>query len=395
MTTSARPAILGGEPAFAQPPSWPPVPWPEVEEAARRAMTDGSWGRYHGPHCRHLVEALAEYHSAENVQLCSSGTVAVELALRGAKVESGDEVLLAAYDFKANFQNVLAIGAVPVLVDLDPQTWQLNPDSLEAARSDKTKAIIASHLHGGLVDMTAVCEFAACHDLVVIEDACQATGATVGNAHGEGRPAGMTGNVGVLSFGGSKLLTSGRGGAVLTNRADIAQRIRLYTQRGNEAYPLSELQAAVLLPQLRQLDEMNATRLEHASRLARLIVERGLPLKPLAPIPHEVDAPSRPAFYKLGFQYTGEDLTRDRLCSALRVDGVALDPGFRALHRTHSKRRFRTGGELAQADAADERCVMLHHPILLDDEAAIEQVATTIEHILAHAAEVSAAPEPA
>ena len=393
MTEPDRPAILGGEPAFAKPPSWPPVPWLEVEEAAQRAMQDGSWGRYHGPHCRDLVEALADYHSAENVQLCASGTVAVELTLRGAKVEPGDEVILAAYDFKANFQNVLAIGAVPVLVDLDPQTWQLNPGSLEAARSDKTKAIIASHLHGGLVDMTAVCEFAARHGLVVIEDACQATGATV-SSNGDGRPAGMAGDVGVLSFGGSKLLTSGRGGAVLTNRADIAQRIRLYTHRGNEAYPLSELQAAVLLPQLRQLDEMNATRLRQASHLARLIEKLNLPLKPLAPLSLEEPSSSQPAFYKVGFQYTGEGLSRDRLCSALRVDGVALDPGFRALHRTHSRRRFRAGGELAQADAADERCVMLHHPILLENEAAIEHVARTIERILAHAEEVSAAPEP-
>ena len=395
MSTSDLPAILGGEPAFAQPPSWPPVPWPAYEEAAQRMMQDGSWGRYHGPHCRDLVESLAECHSAENVQLCSSGTVAVELALRGAKVEPGDEVLLAAYDFKANFQNVLAIGAVPVLVDLDPQTWQLNPESLESARSDKTKAIIASHLHGGLVNMTAVCDFARKHGLVVIEDACQATGGTVAAAIGEARHAGVTGDVGVLSFGGSKLLTSGRGGAVLTNRADIAQRIRLYTQRGNEAYPLSELQAAVLLPQLRQLDEMNATRLERAAQLARLIVERGLPLKPLAPIsPEEPSSSSSPAFYKLGFQYTGEDLSRDRLCSALRVDGVALDPGFRALHRTHSKRRFRTASDLPQADAADERCVMLHHPVLFEDEATTERLVAAIERVFTHSDEVAAAPEP-
>lgn len=394
MSTPDLPAILGGDPAFAAPPAWPPVPWPSVDEAAQNAMRDGSWGRYHGPHCRALVEALAEEHSAENVQLCSSGTVAVELALRGAKVEPGDEVILAAYDFKANFQNVLAIGAVPVLVDLDPQTWQLNPDALAAARSDKTKAIIASHLHGGLVDMTAVCDFASAHGLVVIEDACQATGATVASSTGEVRAAGMTGDVGVLSFGGSKLLTSGRGGAVLTNRADIAQRIRLYTHRGNEAYPLSELQAAVLLPQLRELDEMNVTRLDRASRLAQLIEERGLPLKPLAPIRNRVTPNSRPAFYKLGFQYTGEELSRDRLCSALRVDGVALDPGFRALHRTHSKRRFRAPGELTQADAADERCVMLHHPILLEEEPATERLVAAIERVLAHAEEVAAAPEP-
>lgn len=393
MTTTDLPAILGGDPAFAAgPPTWPPVPWPEVDAAAQSAMQDGSWGRYHGPHCRQLVEDLAAFHSAEHVQLCSSGTVAVELALRGAKVQPGDEVLLAAYDFKANFQNVLAIGAVPVLVDLDPDTWQLNPQALEEARSEKTKAVIASHLHGGLVDMAAVCEFARPHGIVVIEDACQATGASVGDSSAETKPAGMTGDVGVLSFGGSKLLTSGRGGAVLTNRADIAQRIRLYTQRGNDAYPLSELQAAVLLPQLTKLDEFNSTRLERASQLARRVEERGHPLKPLAPLTGA--AKERPAFYKLGFRYPGEALSRDRLCSALRLDGVALDPGFRALHRTHGRRRFRAPGSLTQADCADEMCVMLHHPILLENELAIDLVATTIERILNFADEVASAPEP-
>lgn len=395
MTASDVPAILGGEPAFADgAPSWPPVPWPEVDDAVRRALRDGSWGRYHGPHCRQLVEELATYHSAENVQLCSSGTVAVELALRGARVEPGDEVILAAYDFKANFQNVLAIGAVPVLVDLNPDSWQLSAETLQSARTEKTKAIIASHLHGGLVDMTAVCEFASRHDLVVIEDACQATGAIVADAGGEARPAGMTGDVGVLSFGGSKLLTAGRGGAVLTNRSDIAQRIRLYNQRGNEAYPLSELQAAVVLPQLEQLDEFNSKRLERASQLARLLAERGLPLNPLAPIPIKDESASRPAFYKLAFQYTGEALSRDRLGAALRVEGVALDPGFRSLHRIHSQRRFRKAGELAQADAADERCVMLHHPVLLEEESAIDRVVAVIDRVLARADEVAAAPEP-
>lgn len=382
------PAILGGEPAFPiGPPTWPPVPWPEVEEAAGRAMRDGSWGRYHGPNCRQLTDDLAAFHSAEQVQLCSSGTVAVELALRGAKVEPGDEILLAAYDFKANFQNVLAIGATPVLVDLDPKTWQLNPALLEEACSEKTKAIIASHLHGGLVDMKAVCGFAAERNIVVIEDACQATGAMVGS-----RRAGMTGDVGVLSFGGSKLLTAGRGGAVLTSRADIAQRIRLYTQRGNDAYPLSELQSAVLIPQLAQLDERNETRLRNAKRLAGELKEQGSPLASIAPLDDE--STDRTAFYKCGFQYTGESLSRDRLCSALRVDGVALDPGFRALHRTHSRRRFRSVGELPQADRADESCAMLHHPVLLEDERTLEHVVTAITRVLNHATEVAAAPEP-
>lgn len=387
LSPSQCPAILGGDCAFPDgPPVWPPVPWPEVEEALAQTLRDGTWGRYHGPHCRQLVEHLASFHSCEHVQLCSSGTAAVELALRGAKVEPGDEVLLAAYDFKANFQNILALGAVPVLVDLDPSSWQLNPEQLAQARSEKTKAVIASHLHGGLVNLKAVCDFAAAHGIAVIEDSCQATGATIGP-----RRAGTVGDVGVLSFGGSKLLTAGRGGAVLTDRADMAQRIRLYTQRGNDAYPLSELQAAVLLPQLVRLDALNVTRLERATRLIGQLVDSNLPFIPLP----SFDDKTRPAFYKLGLQYAGGLLSRDRLCTALRVEGVALDPGFRALHKTHSRRRFRTVADLPVADEADARCVMLHHPILLEDERAIEQIVLATRRILNHSREVAAAPEPA
>ena len=228
------PAILGGTPLrLAGPPAWP-GDWPEVKAALDACLRDGSWGKYHGPNCAALVDQLNAFHGTAETILCASGTVAVELALRGVRVETGDEVILAAYDFKANFQNVLTVGATPVLVDIDPQTWQLDVPQLEAAVSDKTKAIIVSHLHGGWVPMQPVMEIADRLGLSVIEDACQATGAIL-----NGRRAGTAGHVGVLSFGGSKLLTSGRGGAVMTSVPEIAQRVRLFTQRGNEAYPLS------------------------------------------------------------------------------------------------------------------------------------------------------------
>src|SRR5262245_53951257 len=112
-----RPALLGGDPVFPNgPPDWPPND-PAVALAIARAVADGSWGKYQGGHCDRLVARLCEYHGCEHAVLCSSGTAAIELALRGLKVGEGDEVVLAAYDFKANFQNVLTVGAVPVLVD--------------------------------------------------------------------------------------------------------------------------------------------------------------------------------------------------------------------------------------------------------------------------------------
>src|SRR5262249_30367040 len=189
----------------------------------------------------------------------------VDVALPAGQVEPGDEVVLAAYDYSGNFLSVHAVGARPVLADVAPHNWNLVPEAVAAALGPATRAVIASHLHGGLVPMRELMALAAAHGVRVIEDAAQAPGATV-----QGRPAGSLGDVGILSLGGSKLLTAGRGGALLTGHADVYQRLRLRQNRGNLVWPLAELQAAVLLPQLAKLDERNALRTHNV----RLLSER-------------------------------------------------------------------------------------------------------------------------
>ncbi|MDG2360631.1 MAG: aminotransferase class V-fold PLP-dependent enzyme [Planctomycetaceae bacterium] len=391
MSASELPAILGGTPLRLEgPPAWP-GDWPEVTAALNACLSDGSWGKYHGRNCGALTEELKAFHHVTETILCASGTVAVELALRGVRVEPGDEVILAAYDFKANFQNVLAIGATPVLVDIDPGSWQMDISQIEAAVSDKTKAIIVSHLHGGCVPMQPVMELADLHDVSVIEDACQATGAIL-----DGHRAGAAGHVGVLSFGGSKLMTSGRGGAVMTNHPEISQRIRLFTQRGNEAYPLSEMQAAVLRPQLDRLDERNVVRWESVGRLSEKLGQLASPegksiLRPLVDACSRV-AEDRPAFFKMGLQFDPErttGLTRHIFSQAMRAENVAIDSGFRSLHRIHSKRRFRAVGELPNANLCDEHVLVLHHPVLLEDDEARQQIYDSAARIFRHAAEVA------
>ncbi len=376
-----RPAILGGVPVCASgPPMWP-LRDERVDAALRGLIESGDWGRYHGEHVPALSRKLAEYHSVEHVLLTSSGTAAVELALRGVGVGSGDEVILAAYDFKANFQNVLCLNAVPVLVDVDPQTWQLDPARLAAAVTSKTKAIIASHLHGGVVPIREVRQFAEAHRIALIEDACQNPGAMI-----HGRRAGTWGDVGVLSFGGSKLLTAGRGGAVITSRSDIAERIKRHTQRGNEAYPLSEMQAAILLPQVEQLDELNEQRRVAVQRLClRLSDLTGL--RPLQLPTGEVS----PAYYKVGFQYCKEEfdgLPREMFVKSLRAEGVAFDAGFRGLHLIHAKRRFRAADDLIEATRADAGMITLHHPMLLENGESIDEIALATQKVRDWSAEI-------
>ena len=358
--------------------------WPIIDEATRevfaRMLEDGSWGRYHGPHCEAMGAALCEYHGVEHSILCSSGTSAIELALRAIPVAAGDEVILAAYDFKANFVNVLTTGCTPVLIDTVAGYPIPDLNELANAITDRTRAIIVSHLHGNLVPMEDVCRMAAERGIAVIEDACQAPG-----AQHAGRRVGTFGDVGVLSFGGSKLLTSGRGGAVLTSNSQMAQRIRLYTQRGNEAYPLSEMQAAVLLPQLLQLDARNTIRHQ---RLLELVTALGVGGIPAAMnLPDEAGSVSnQPAFYKSAFLLpkSVNENQRKQFCESARRLGVPVDPGFSGLHRIHSRQRFRAVGDLPNATQLHDRLISLHHTALLSSAETVKQIVEIIQDCFDH-----------
>ena len=370
----ALPAILGGEAIRPEgSPSWPPA-WEEVSLALERSLKAGDWGRYDGPHTRLLAERLSAYHEVEFIELCCSGTFAIELALRSLQVGPGDEVIMAGYDFIGNFNDIVAVGARPVLVDLAPHNWNLDPELIPEAIGPNTRAILVSHLHGGVVSMTRVMEIARGHGLPVIEDACQMPGAMI-----EGRKAGTWGDIGVISFGGSKLLSAGRGGALLTSSPEIKQRVQVYCNRGNHAYPLSELQATVLLPQLERLDERNRQRAASVS----LLVDRVSHIAGLDLLINRVPS-ALPGYYKLGFQYDPAafgGLSREQFVRAARAEGMEFNGGFRALHLCRSSRRFRQAGDLSIAALADARMLVLHHPVLLEGDEALDQVARCIQKL--------------
>jgi dTDP-4-amino-4,6-dideoxygalactose transaminase len=379
MSTSSdeMPALLGGRPVRPQgPPDWP-APDDAVFAAVAAALRDGSWGKYDGGHVKRLEERLAFDHDSVHALACGSGTFAVELALRALKVGPGDEVVLAAYDYVGNFLSIHAVGARPVLIDVAPHNSTLDPARLAAALGPQTKAVIVSYLHGGLVPMAEIMADARRHGVAVIEDAAQAPGGVV-----QGRRAGSWGDVGVLSFGGSKLLTAGRGGAILTPHADVFQRARLAQNRGNLVCPLSELQAAALLPQLERLDDHNARRRAAVARLTNRL--RGVP--GLTPFRNVVEGD--PCFYKLGFRLdeAAFGLERARFVLALRAEGVAFDEGFAALHVGRSPTRFRRAGDLTEADLAHRSIVVLHHPVLLGEDEDVDQVARAVEKVHANAA---------
>jgi dTDP-4-amino-4,6-dideoxygalactose transaminase len=376
MRDADLPALLGGVPARPQgPPAWPCAD-ADVLDALQRAYRDGSWGIYHGPNVPALDQALRDYLGVEHVVLCGSGTYAVELGLRALKIGPGDEVILAAYDYPGNFLCIHAIGATPVLVDDSSANWNLAFDRLDEAVQPATKAVLVSHLHGGIVPMRELTAWAKERGLAVLEDAAQCPGAVI-----QGRRAGTWGDAGVISFGGSKLLTAGRGGALVAPHAEVAQRARTQQLRGNLVCPLSELQAAVLLPQLKKLDERNRRRAANVERLLAQL--RDVPsLTPFANAPDS----GAPGYYKLGLQLDAATfgLSRAAFLAAIDAEGVALAEGFAAAHMGRSPRRYRRGTDLAEAERAHHGCVVLHHPVLLGEPNEVDAVARAIRKVHRH-----------
>lgn len=348
-------------------PDWPPLD-EAVRDALLAAWRDGSWGKYCSGHVERLEREVAALAGREHALTCASGTFAVEAALRAAGCGPGTEVVLAAYDYGGNFLSAHATGALPVLVDVSPGDLSPLPGAIEAALTGHTRAVVVSHLHGGAAPMREI--MGACAGrAVVIEDAAQCPGAVV-----QGRPAGGWGDLGVFSFGGSKLLSAGRGGAVVTSDATLAQRVRLQMGRGNNLVaPLSELQAVVLIPQLGRLAERNALR-RRAVSLLRELLPPGLRL--FAPSADRAE----PAYYKVGLHLDegAFGLPRARLVAAARARGAALDEGFRALHVGRAPSRFRAAGPLDNATRAHRTTLVLHHPVLLAGDEAILQLASVL-----------------
>ena len=322
-------------------------------------LSQVSGGRYEGQLSVELHSKLQSSFRLSHSLLCSSGTISVELALRGVGVKAGDEVILSAYDFPGNFRSIEAVGAVPVLVDVVANDWVIDPEQISAAISEKTVAIIVSHLHGQIADTKAIGQHAKMHDLKIIEDVCQSPGAKFA-----GQMLGTFGDVATFSFGGSKLLSAGRGGAVLSNDEAIIQRAKIFAHRGNDAFPLSQIQAAVLLPQFDQLHARNQQRHNTAIKIVNSIE----PLTGLSLLKIEEGGETVGGFYKLPILIdAGASFDRTKFLSVIQSEGVAMDVGFRGFAK-RSTRRCRHVGSLEHSIHAAGNTMLLHHPILLATE---------------------------
>ena len=230
-----------------------------------------------GPECRDFEAAFAEFCACPHAMGVSSGTDALILAYKAAYVHPGDEVIVPANTFMATAEAVTHVGAIPVPVDVLPDTANIDPAAVEAAITPRTRAVVPVHLFGQPVDMDAITAIAKRHDLAVIEDACQAHGAT----H-KGRPTGSLGDVAAFSFyPGKNLGALGDGGAVTTADAGMAEAVRVLRNHGEKTKSnhtvvgycmrLDNLQAAFLQIKLKHLKDWNHARRVVAKRYDRLL----------------------------------------------------------------------------------------------------------------------------
>lgn len=220
-----------------------------------------------------LETEIEERFAVQHAQLLSSGTAAVSMALAASGVGAGDEVIMPCFTFVASFEAILMLGATPVVVDID-DTLTLDIDAVKTSISPKTKAIMPVHMCGSMANLDALKTICKNHDLLLIEDACQAIGGTY-----KGQALGTIGDLGCFSFDFVKTVTSGEGGAVVTNNTQYAKHLDHFSDhghdhigndRGAETHPflgynfrISELNAAVGLAQFRRIDEFIALQKKH------------------------------------------------------------------------------------------------------------------------------------
>jgi len=360
----------------------------EVREALLKLANSGAWRTYDGPNLEALRYGLQLQFQRQYVRLCSSGTFGIELAIRSLKLATKSEVLLAGYDYPGNFRSIEDAGASVALVDLGADGWTLTPESLDRALGPNSRAVVVSHLHGQLANMEAICDWARERNIFVIEDACQEPGATFGPIDHR-KPVGSFGDLSVLSFGGSKPLSAGRGGAVMTNDPQLAQRMTIYCERGNDAYALSELQAAVLTPQLTHLIEDSSARRNSAIKLLQQLESIPWLKHPHGDLTSDHAHDNAASYYKLGLQLDSTGLQgttripfanafpetdqeccvvfRDFLLQQFSEIGLKIGAGFRGF-LGRSKNRCRQPLTMPFSLNAAQSTIVIDHSHLLCPE---------------------------
>jgi len=315
-------------------------PWPIRGEAEEQAVVEvvrsGQWWRGTDPESSQVArfeDEWAAYHNARHCVAVTNGTTAIECALKALGVGAGDEVLVPALTFVASATAIALVGATPVFVDIDPGTFNIDPDAMEAAITDRTRAAVVVHNGGYPCDMDRVAEIAESRGIAIVEDSAHAHG-----SEWKGTRVGALVGLGTFSFQMGKTLTCGEGGAIVTNNDELAEKAfsfhHIGRMKGRPFYEfhrvasnlrMTEWQGAILRAQLKRLDDQIATRTRNYTRL----IEGFKDIDGIEPIRLD-DRVTRWSFYYWNFRYDQEafaGVPRDTFLKAAAAEGVPVGVG--------------------------------------------------------------------
>jgi dTDP-4-amino-4,6-dideoxygalactose transaminase len=329
-------AITGGKPIRKKPFAAWPVYSQDEARGLQKVLASRNWGGFPFPNkfADDFAQTFARYHGAKYGLAVSNGTIAIEVALKAAGIKPGDEVIVPAYTWEGTVGPVLLLNAVPVFVDIDPDTYCLDAKLIEAALTPKTRAILPVHLAMRFADLDEICRIAKAHNLVVIEDCAHAHG---GKWRSKG--AGATGDVGCFSFQSSKLMTSGEGGGIITSNLEIYECAQTYTNCGRASatdqyrhrmigfnYRITELQAVILAAQLHRLPKQAEVRQANMDHFEKRLRET-----PGLAFLKRDKRQTRTAAYQFVFKFQPEQfggIPRAAFLGALQMEGIPCDGLF-------------------------------------------------------------------
>jgi dTDP-4-amino-4,6-dideoxygalactose transaminase len=409
-----KPAILGGPKTCTG--DFPG--WPVYDQTEERALLDtlhsGKWYRGSGQMVSKFEQAYAQLTGARFCLATANGTSALFTSLNALGVEPGDEVVVPPYTFVATINVVLRQHALPVFVDTDLETFQMDARKVEAAISPQTRAIMPVHLGGSACDLDALLPIAAQHGIPLIEDACQAH-----LAEWKGRKVGTYGQVGCFSFQASKNLNSGEGGAILSNDEDLRERCYAFHNNGSGLkyigtsftynssganLRMTEFQGALLLAQMTRIEAQARTRTENALYLTSLLKD----IPGIAPA-RMYDGCTRNAYHLYMFRYDKTrfaNLPRSVFLKALEAEGIPAASGYtplntqpflknvlasRGYQRLFPQKVLAEWRERTRCPVNDRLCeeaVWFTQTMLLAPRSAMDQIAEAVRKIQTHAAEL-------
>lgn len=327
-------AIKGGSPVRSEPfPFWPVWGDEEIENLTR-VIKSGKWGRLHGKETESFERKFAEYQQAKHGIAMNSGTTALHIALIAADVDAGAEVIVPAYTFIATATAAIEARAVPIFVDIEPATYNINPKAVEAAITEKTSAIMPVHFAGRPADMDEILRIAKKYGLKIIEDAAQAWG-----AEWKGRRVGAIGDAGCFSFQSSKNINTGEGGIIVTNDDMVAKMARSHHNCGRSEdglwyehfyfggnYRITELQSAVLLAQLDRYESLKKIRQQNMKWLNANLSQ----IDGIEPLPDDPNVTSHASHLYI-FRYKKSffaDKPKSMFIKAMKAEGIPASAGY-------------------------------------------------------------------